>query len=220
MRLIHIEHTPTTFFLPADHLRAAFQCVSSEETRYYLRGVFVHQSDTGPKLVALDGHQMLIVALYDSVHIGAECATQDGGFILATDMTDKAFKTKTCGGDLWVYGDTTTGLLQFVSWDGKPVMPGKPLELARQAVCEFSQIDGTFPDYARVIAKGDGTSGAMTYDSSVMDKLVKAARVLHDGRTGPGMRLTSGATDGDPIQVEFVGLPRLLGTVMPMRWRQ
>ena len=44
MKTITPALTPTTFFLRADDLRAAFQCISTEQTRYYLggvRGVFV-----------------------------------------------------------------------------------------------------------------------------------------------------------------------------------
>ena len=46
-------------------------------------------------------------------------------------------------------------------------------------------------------------------------RLVKAADVIDKGR---GIRLTSGATPGDPIRVDFVASPRLRGTLMPVRW--
>ena len=51
MKTITPTLTPTTFFLPADDLRAAFQCISTEQTRYYLGGVLI-EADT---LVALTG---------------------------------------------------------------------------------------------------------------------------------------------------------------------
>ena len=94
MKTITPALTPTTFFLRADDLRAAFQCIST--TSYYLNGVFV-ESD---KLVALDGHQMLTIELPDGCHVGTECFTQGidapegAGFILSCDATDKAFKAK------------------------------------------------------------------------------------------------------------------------------
>ena len=59
MKTVTPTPTPTTFFLPADDLRAAFQCISAEESRYYLRGVLV-EAET---LVGLDGHQMLTIRL-------------------------------------------------------------------------------------------------------------------------------------------------------------
>lgn len=218
-RAIPTPHTPTTFFLPADDLRAAFQCVSDSEARYYLNGVFC----TRTELVALDGHQMLQIRQQDGIHIGAECDTQPGnmpgagGFILQADHTDKAWKVRTfAGGGLWVYGDVTTGLLQFVIRSDK-YEPGE--ECLRVGVLEFTRIDGTFPDYTRVVATGAGKCGAFAYAPAVMAKLLKAAAVLSDVRGGPALRITSGETPGDPGLVEFATLPRLRGTLMPVQWK-
>ena len=220
MKTITPTPTPTTFFLPADDLRAAFQCISTEQTRYYLCGVLIEAD----KLVALDGHQMLTIELPDGCHVGTECFTQGmdaprmpgatgtpagAGFILSCDATDKAFKAKGFGGDLWVYGDIETGILQFV------INHGKGGEMSRVGVLEFSVIDGTYPDWRRVMAKGDGGTSSMCYDPAVLGKLIKAADVIDKGK---GIRLTGGATPGDSIKVEFKGLDRLHGTITPVRW--
>jgi len=211
MKTITPTLTPTTFFLPADDLRAAFQCISTGQTRYYLGGVFVEADN----LVALDGDQMLTIELPDGCHVGTECFTQGmdapegAGFILSCDATDKAFKAKASGGDLWVYGDTTTGILQFV------INHGEGGEMSRVGVLEFSVIDGTYPEWRRVVAKGGGGAASLCYDPAVLGKLIKAADVIDKGR---GIRLTGGEGEGDPIQVDFVASPRLRGTLMPMRW--
>jgi len=222
MKTITPTPTPTTFFLPADDLRAAFQCISTEQTRYYLCGVLIKAD----RLVALDGHQMLTIELPDGCHVGAECFTQGmdaprmpgatgtpegAGFILSCDATDKAFKAKASGGDLWVYGDIETGILQFVTNHGKGG------EMYRVGVLEFTRIDGTYPEWRRVVAKGDGSAASLCYDPAVMAKLIKAADVIEKGR---GIRLTGGATPGDPIRVDFVASPRLRGTLYPMWWEE
>jgi len=209
MKTITPTLTPTTFFLPSDDLRAAFQCISA--TSYYLGGVFVEAD----KLVALDGHQMLTIELPDGCHVGTECFTQGmdapegAGFILSCDATDKAFKAKASGGDLWVYGDIETGILQFV------INHGKGGEMYRVGVLEFTRIDGTYPEWRRVVAEVDGGAESLCYDPAVLARLVKAADVIDKGR---GIQLTGGATPGDPIRVDFVASPRLRGTLMPMRW--
>ena len=219
MKTITPTPTPTTFFLPADDLRAAFQCISTEQTRNYLGGVFVEADN----LVALDGHQMLTIELPDGCHVGTECFTQDmdaprmpgatgirgAGFILSCDATDKAFKAKAFGGDLWVYGDIETGILQFV------INHGEGGEMSRVGVLEFSVIDGTYPEWRRIVAKGDGGAASLCYDPAVLGKLIKAADVIDKGRP---IRLTSGATQGDPIRVDFVASARLRGTLYSMRW--
>ena len=47
MKTITPTLTPTTFFLPADDLRAAFQCIGTEQTRYYLGGVLIEADTPG-----------------------------------------------------------------------------------------------------------------------------------------------------------------------------
>ena len=200
--------TPTTFFLPADDLRAAFQCISTGQTRC-LGGVFVEADN----LVALDGNQMLKIELPDGPHVGTECFTQGmdapegAGFILSCDATDKAFKAKASGGDLWVYGDIETGILQFV------INHKEGGKMHRVGVLEFTRIDGTYPEWRRIVAKGDGGAASLCYDPAVLARLVKAADVIGKGKS---IRLTGGG--GDPIRVDFVASPRLRGTLMPLRW--
>jgi hypothetical protein len=220
MKTITPTPTPTTFFLPADDLRAAFQCIGTEQTRYYLGGVLIEAD----KLIALDGHQMLTIDLPDGCHVGAECFTQGmdaprmpgatgtpqgAGFILSCDATDKAFKSNSKVGDLWVYGDIETGILQFV------INHGKGGEMSRTGVLEFERIDGTFPEWRRVVAKGDGGTTSLCYDPAVLAKLIKAADVIDKGHH---IRLTGGDGAGSPIRVDFVASARLRGTLMPTRW--
>ena len=212
MKTITPTPTPTTFFLPADDLRAAFQCVSfNKQALYCLCGVLIEAD----KLVALDGHQMLTIELPDGCHVGTECFTQGmdapegAGFILSCDATDKAFKAKASGGDLWVYGDIETGILQFV------INHGEGGEMSRTGVLEFTRIDGTYPEWRRVVAKGGGDAASLCYDPAVLARLVKAADVIEKGRP---IRLTGGQSEGDPIRVDFVASPRLRGTLMSMRW--
>ena len=221
MKTITPALTPTTFFLRADDLRAAFQCISTEQTRYYLggvRGVFVEADN----LVAMDGHQMLTIELPDGCHVGTECFTQDmdapripgatgirgAGFILSCDATAKQFKAKASGGDLWVYGDIETGILQFV------INHGKGGEMCRTGVLEFTRLDGTYPEWRHVVAKGGGGTNSVCYDPAVLGKLIKAADVIKKGK---GIRLTGG--EDDPIRVDFAASPRLRGTLYPVRWK-
>jgi len=76
-------------------------------------------------------------------------------------------------------------------------------------------INGTYPEWRRVVAKGDGGTNSVCYDPAVLGKLIKAADVIEKCK---GIRLTSGATPGDPIRVDFVASPRLHGTLYPVRW--
>lgn len=93
-KTVNIEQTPTSFFLPVDDLRMAFACVLKDRTRFYICGLFIDTANR--ELIALDGIQLLTVNL-------------------SCDTADKAFKARASGGDLWVYGDTKTGILQLVA---------------------------------------------------------------------------------------------------------
>ena len=212
--------TPTTFFLPADDLRAAFQCAGTDQGRYYLCGVLV-EAET---LVGLDGHQMITIRLPGGHHVGTECFTQGmedpqmpgtvgwperAAFILSCDSADKAFRARAGGKALWVYGDTTTGIMQFVINDGTGGA------MTRVGVLEFEVIDGTFPDWRRVVAKGESGAASLCFNPVVLGKMVKAADVFCKGS---GIRLTGGKSVSDPMRVEFAACDRLRGTLMPMKW--
>ncbi len=207
MKTVKIERTPTTFFLPADDIRAAFQCASTEQARYYLQGVFVDWHDGVTNLVGLDGHVMVTIEAPGAAFVGEDCATQEAGFILSTDATDKAFKAKSSAGDIWVYGDAATGILQFVAYNAGDICP-------RVGVCEFERIDGTFPDWRRVIAKKE-VGGSCAFDPKVFQKLVKASDVIEPKKA---VKIWPGAEEGAPMAVEFKASERMSGTLMPYRW--
>ena len=211
MKTIAVTETPTSFLIPADDLRAAFQCVSNEQARYYLNGVFVTMTDFGVSLIGLDGHVMLVIEAPDAAFIGSECCTQEGGFILKTDPADKAFKAKTVC-DLWIYGDTETGILQFVDY-----APSASDVYPRLGVCEFEQIDGTFPDWTYVVAKPipSSTSAFVSFNPTMLTKMTKAADVYEKGKP---VRIMP--TDGfeSPYRVAFAACDRMSGMLMPYRW--
>lgn len=206
-KTITIEHKSTTFFLPADELRAVSMSMSNDETRYYLRGVFVDVADGLATLVATTGHTMLVAELDATALVGSDCLTQDGGFILACDFADKAWKAKTRD-QLWVYGDVETGILQFVSYDDTSVA-------LRLGVLEFERIEGTFPTWRHIDAKHEAGGGhACAFDPAKLACLTKAGDVLHKGGH---VVVWPGAGEGVPMAVEFLHVPQLRGTIMPVR---
>ncbi len=207
MKTVKIEKTPTTFLIPANELRAAFQCAGNERTRYYLNGVFV---TTGAQLVGVDGSVMLVVDLPEAAFVGEDCATQDGGFILSCDHADKAFKAKTRSGDLWIYGDTTTGILQFVEYDARN---GDDTHV-RCGVLEFERVDGTFPQWESVRAtQKTGDAPWLSFDPALFAKLVKASDVIEKGKP---VRVIPGASVNDPMRVEFMASDAMTGTLVPV----
>ncbi len=129
---------PTRFELPAATLRQIIDktrfAISSEETRYYLMGIFLHVADDKLKAAATDGHRLARITL-DRPE-GAE------------GMPDIIIPKK-CVGELRKLLDEVEGTAE-VSLSATKVRFG-----LGSAVLTSKLIDGTFPDYNRVIPTGN-----------------------------------------------------------------
>ncbi|MBW0143871.1 DNA polymerase III subunit beta [Sphingomicrobium clamense] len=129
---------PTRFELPAATLRQIIDktrfAISSEETRYYLMGIFFHVADDKLKAAATDGHRLARVTV----------EKPEG----ADGMPD-IIVPKKCVGELRKLLDEVEGTVE-VSLSGAKVRFG-----LGSAVLTSKLIDGTFPDYNRVIPTGN-----------------------------------------------------------------
>jgi DNA polymerase-3 subunit beta len=128
---------PTRFELPAATLRQIIDktrfAISTEETRYYLNGIFLHVSDEAQpvlKAAATDGHRLARVTV-------ARPAGAEG-------MPDVIIPRK-CVAELRKLLDEVDGTVQ-VSLSETKVRFG-----LGSAILTSKLIDGTFPDYSRVI---------------------------------------------------------------------
>src|SRR5918994_3497163 len=125
---------PTRFELPAQTLRQIVDktrfAISSEETRYYLMGIFLHVADEKLKAAATDGHRLARVTV----------DKPDG----ADGMPDVIIPKK-CVGELRKLLDEVEGTVEI------SLSPTKVRFGLGNAVLTSKLIDGTFPDYSRVI---------------------------------------------------------------------
>jgi DNA polymerase-3 subunit beta len=132
---------PVSFELPAETLKQIIDktrfAISTEETRYYLNGIFWHVADDGQpvlKAAATDGHRLARVTL----------PRPDG----AEGMPDIIIPRK-CVAELRKLLDEIDGSVG-VSLSGSKIR----FDLG-QALLTSKLIDGTFPDYSRVIPTGN-----------------------------------------------------------------
>ena len=129
---------PTRFELPAATLRQIIDktrfAISSEETRYYLMGIFLHVADDQLKAAATDGHRLARVVL----------PKPDG----ADGMPDVIIPRK-CVAELRKLLEEVEGTVE-ISMSATKVRFG-----LGSAVLTSKLIDGTFPDYNRVIPTGN-----------------------------------------------------------------
>lgn len=132
---------PSKFELPAATLKEIIDktrfAISTEETRYYLNGIFWHVTDDAQpvlKAAATDGHRLARVTV----------ARPDG----AAGMPDIIVPRK-CIGELRKLLDEIEGSVE-ISLSASKIRFG-----LGTAVLTSKLIDGTFPDYSRVIPTGN-----------------------------------------------------------------
>ena len=125
---------PSRFELPAQTLRQIIDktrfAISSEETRYYLMGIFLHIADDRLKAAATDGHRLARITV----------DKPDG----ADGMPDVIIPKK-CVGELRKLLDEVEGTVEV------SLSPTKVRFGLGSAILTSKLIDGTFPDYNRVI---------------------------------------------------------------------
>ncbi|MGV3511538.1 MAG: DNA polymerase III subunit beta [Novosphingobium sp.] len=136
---------PTSFEIPARTLaelidRTRF-AISTEETRYYLNGIFLHVSDDGQpvlKAAATDGHRLARFTI----------ARPDG----ADGMPDVIVPRK-CVGELRKLLEEVLDSAVLIDLSASKVR--FTLGGENGVVLTSKLIDGTFPDYSRVIPTGN-----------------------------------------------------------------
>ncbi len=125
---------PTRFELPAATLRQVIEktrfAISSEETRYYLMGIFLHVVDDQMRAAATDGHRLARVTI----------ARPDG----AEGMPDVIVPRKAVN-ELYRLLEELEGTVEI------SLSPTKIRFGLGNAILTSKLIDGTFPDYNRVI---------------------------------------------------------------------
>ena len=129
---------PTGFELPAATLRQIIEktrfAISSEETRYYLMGIFFHVVDDQLRAAATDGHRLARITV----------ARPDG----AEGMPDVIVPRKAVA-ELYRLLEELEGTVEI------SLSPTKIRFGLGSAILTSKLIDGTFPDYNRVIPIGN-----------------------------------------------------------------
>ncbi len=143
----------TAFSLPASDLKRLIDktrfAISTEETRYYLNGIYLHARDGLLRAVATDGHRLAL----------AEQPLPDG----ADSMPGVIIPRKTIA-ELRKLIDGTDGDVQVT------VSESKIRFRTGTVVLTSKLIDGTFPDYERVIPRNNAKE--LVLDNKVFSSAV------------------------------------------------
>jgi DNA polymerase III subunit beta len=151
------DHDGVTFGLLKEDLRRLIDktrfAVSTEETRYYLNGLYLHSlTEEGShylRAVATDGHRLALAEI--PAPEGSQGAP---GVIIPRKTIDQARRLL----------DDASGIIELT------ISPAKIRFQFGQAALTSKIIDGSFPDYGRVIPKHNDKS--MVIDTGVLSKAV------------------------------------------------
>jgi hypothetical protein len=179
-----MNDTNTAFALdiPADILRAALVCVSTEETRYYLNGVYV---DPKGFLVSTDGHRAFVGKF------SLEGVPAFDGWIMPRDAVKRALTG--------YKADTITIAPDRVG----PVM--------------CAPIDGTFPDWRRIVPSGDAVSGVPAqFNPAYVADMGKIGDILR-GKRKNSLPAHFHHTGECPTPVTFPEIDHAFAVLMPIR---
>lgn len=195
----------------ANYFRAAAECQSTEETRYYLNGVYVApHPDQGVVLTATDGHRL--ISIHDK---HGKCSAAK---IVKVDP--KAIDAK-----------AMSGLRRAMMSDAPQVLEDPKLYVDEAGIVTIGTyrslkscfIDGTFPDWVRVVLPVLAAAKKAEYSPASCNQeyvasFGKIAVMLSPSGSdrGRSIRIIS-FTEHDPSLVRFGGIDHAFGILMPMR---
>ncbi len=179
--------------------------ISTEETRYYLNGIYlhIHDGEDGQKLraVATDGHRLAL----------SETEAPEG----ASGMQGVIVPRKAVA-EIRRLIDGYNGEVTIAVSEAKIVFT------VGRAVLTSKLIDGSFPDYVRVIPQNNDK--VLTVNNSELEKAVdrvatvsaersrsvkmtldndKVVLTVNHAETGHGMEEVEGSYDSEPLEIGF-----------------
>jgi len=177
---IEDEELPHQFYMPVNDAKTMIErtrfAISTEETRYYLNGIYMHALENGQKLraVATDGHRLARFEM--DCPAGAENLP---GVIVPRKAVNEIHKLLGDGdGDVMIsIGETKIRVAM-----GDTVLTSK-------------LIDGTFPDYERVIPQNN--NNRVSVDAKVFSSAVDRVSTISTEKS----RAVKVAVAGDKVML-------------------
>jgi hypothetical protein len=172
--------------LSPDLLKAAVLFTSKEETRYYLKGVSIQATLATVKVAATDGHRLFVA------RVCQEENTETFSIIIPSDAIATATKGAKHSLDLSKLSETQWRLGDTI----------------------FTPIDGTFPDYSRIVTTSVSGEPAQ-YNPEYVAALGKANKLLG----GSAENVTIGYNGDKPALVTGSGYKahNAIAVLMPLR---
>lgn len=199
----------------ANLYRIASVCVSKEETRFYLQGVLVEpHAVKGVVLTATDGHRL--ICIHDENGTADESA-----IIRLSPEASKACKTGKNEDRREIVVDGLNATINAVE------KLGGEETISTVAISAKCRIDGSFPDYARVIPTpvfGEKETAPGGFNGQYLADFTKIAIELEKGENkssrGTGTIRLLSSNPGSPALIRFCSSEHAFGVLMPVRAKE
>lgn len=182
--------------IPAAFIDAALCAVSKEETRYYLKGVFI---DARGFIAATNGHIAFAARCADARKLEGVAFDLPGslpGIIIPADAIAQAVKAAgRVKPDAYVFERDAQGLWWI---------------LYGNARVHFAPVDGTFPDWTRIVPVAPEALTAAHYDPKYIAALGNMAKALRGGKKGEA---TAFHLHQDGLNPALITFPRKCETI-------
>ena len=198
------EGTDAMFTIKLNALKAAACAVSTEQSRYYLTGVHVEWTASGPTYVGTDGTK-LIAARHD--WIDETPPPEFAGVTIPASLIKKLKAPK----GVPVVATVTLS-------DGAPRMV---TITCNGAAYSEPETNGNYPAWKNVLPKAPPTNEPAQYDPALLDAMQTAVKALANGKTS-ALPLVQ-YNGGDPTLVDLNADPEdvdAFGVIMRFRVRR
>lgn len=146
--------------------------ISTEETRYPLNGIYLHRAGGKLRAAGTDGHRLFVA---EEPYVPLSGAIP-GGIVPRLAVQQAVALLRQLPGDTmmtWQQSESRAALI------------------ARSWRLDMKLIDGTFPDYSKVIPDGEGAVPIVVHNAAGLARATATAAAISEGRT-QGIRLSNG----------------------------
>lgn len=187
---------------------AAYLCVSAEETRYYLNGVYVQPCDQGGVLVvATDGHRMVVIHDEAGRADKAAIIRLDKEMLRECVASRRSELTRTLSVDV----ESATATL-YVEVSGSPEPVRNLLRQQRDVI-----FNATYPDWLCVVPRGPFKGeGFPAFNATFLADMGKIGATIKGKKGTLPLTIIHDKKDG-PALIRWNGIPNAFAVLMPIR---
>lgn len=196
----------------ANLFRIAFTCTSDEETRYYLKGVFVEpHAQGGVTLTATDGHRLIVIR-------DADGFANETAIVALGDGLKQCKPKRGERRDVVIHTGESNAHIMLTTLDDKGDLTDTPIATAYSV-----KVGGTYPDYRRIVPQQFAAEGAPGFNGRYISDFGDVACELSAIKNGKPTKHSTNPirilpSEGNgPALILFPASDFAFGVLMPVR---